>query len=117
MASLFFYLRIYLLKDKTLKEMILMESEVIILGLKPYDFEDPKTKNRVQGATVWVLPFEKDLEVNGFVPVKYSLTTEQYRPLLTASLPAKATLELSFNIATNRVKFNNFSGLEPLSLV
>lgn len=94
-----------------------MNTDVIILGARPYDFEDNQTKKQISGVSVWVLPKETDdLNVNGLLPVKYTLDKEQYKEIAQIPLPAQAELLLSYNITSKRVKFKAFQNIEPIEL-
>lgn len=95
-----------------------MQQEVIILGCKPYDFTDD-TGKRVSGASAWVIPSKvaTDGKSNGFLPAKYSVPADQMQQLVQAKLPAIATLNLSFDLQSNRAKFDSFSNLSPVDFV
>ncbi len=94
-----------------------MDTDVIILGARPYDFEDKQTKKQITGVSVHVLPLDAgDADVNGLIPVKYSLTNEQYKALSFTTLPARAVLTLSYNLSSKRVSFSKFSEIEAIVL-
>lgn len=94
-----------------------MNTDVIILGARPYNFEDNQTKKQISGVSVWVLPKETDdSNVNGLLPVKYALDKEQYKEIAQIPLPAQAELLLSYNITSKRVKFKAFQNIEPIEL-
>lgn len=94
-----------------------MNSKVIILGARPYDFEDQQTKKQVSGVSVWVYPMEERADgVNGVLPVKYSLTKEQYASIAQVQLPVTATLCLGYSVSTKKVTFEKFENLKPLVL-
>lgn len=92
-----------------------MKNKVIILGARPYDFKDDAGKH-VSGVSVWVLPIDETNEqVNGLIPVKYTLTSDEYRSLANTPLPAEADLVLSISVATKKVNFQNFENVKAFS--
>lgn len=95
-----------------------MKNDVLILGARPYDFTDEKTQRQVSGVTVWVLPLvnEDPENVVGLLPVKYSLTSAQYALIARNSLPAKAEMFMTVNIATKKVAFDRFENVEAIDV-
>lgn len=95
-----------------------MQQQVIILGCKPYDFTDDSGK-RVSGASAWVVPtkFANDGKSNGLLPAKYSVPADQMQQLVQVKLPASATLNLNFDLQTNRAKFGSFTDLVPIDFL
>ncbi|MGC4423645.1 hypothetical protein, partial [Streptococcus suis] len=67
-----------------------MKHDVLILGARPYQFNDEKTGNQVAGVSLWVLPLTNEDPTNqvGLLPVKYSLTQAQFAAYAGASFPA-----------------------------
>lgn len=95
-----------------------MKNDVLILGVRPYDFTDEKTGKQVTGVSCWVLPLVNEDPANsvGLLPVKYSLTSTQYSAIAGASLPAVAEMHMQLNIATKRIKFDHFENIQPVDL-
>lgn len=95
-----------------------MKNYVLILGARPYDFTDEKTGNQVAGVSLWVLPLTNEDPTNqvGLLPVKYSLTPEQFAAYAGASFPAMAEMHMQLNIATKRIKFDHFENIQPVDL-
>ena len=64
-----------------------MKNDVLILGARPYDFTDENTGKQIAGVTLWVLPLTNEDSTNqvGLLPVKYSLTPEQFSVIAGAS--------------------------------
>lgn len=95
-----------------------MKNDVLILGARPYDFIDEKTGNQVAGVSLWVLPLTNEGPTNqvGLLPVKYSLSPEQFAAYVGASFPAVAEMHMQLNIATKRIKFDHFENIQPVDL-
>ncbi|MGU8037484.1 hypothetical protein ACS6YX_10270 [Streptococcus suis] len=95
-----------------------MKNSVLILGARPYDFTDEKSGKQITGVTCWVLPLVNDDPTNtvGLLPVKYSLTPQQFAAIAGATLPAMAEMHMELNIATKRIKFDHFSDIQPIDL-
>ena len=87
-----------------------MKNDVLILGARPYDFTDEKTNRQVSGVSVWVLPLVND------EPVKYSLTQAQFALIAQKTLPAKAEMFMTVNIATKKVAFDRFENVEAVDV-
>ncbi|WP_174851499.1 hypothetical protein, partial [Streptococcus suis] len=79
---------------------------------------DEKTGNQVAGVSLWVLPLTNEDPTNqiGLLPVKYSLTQEQFAVIAGASFPAVAEMHMQLNIATKRIKFDHFEKIQPGNL-
>lgn len=95
-----------------------MKNDVLILGARPYDFTDEKTNRQVSGVSVWVLPLVNDEPENvvGLLPVKYSLTSAQFALIAHKSLPAKAEMFMTVNIASKKVAFDHFENIEEVDV-
>ncbi|MGT2757719.1 hypothetical protein [Streptococcus ovuberis] len=95
-----------------------MKNEVLVLGARPYDFIDERTGKQVTGVSCWVLPLINEDPANtvGLLPVKYSLTPEQYAQIAHVKLPAQGEMLMSLNIATKRIKFEKFGELAPVDI-
>lgn len=94
-----------------------MNTDVIVLGVRPYNFEDERTGKQISGASVYVLPLENDdVEVSGLIPAKYTLTMEQFKEIANVSFPARAKMSMTFNLSTKKLRFDRFSNFEPLTL-
>ncbi|EWM60205.1 hypothetical protein [Streptococcus thermophilus] len=95
-----------------------MKNDVLILGARPYDFTDENTGKQISGITLWVLPLTNEDPSNqvGLLPVKYSLTSEQFSVIAGASFPAVAEMHMQLNIATKRIKFDHFENIQPVDL-
>ncbi|MGT2801024.1 hypothetical protein [Streptococcus marmotae] len=95
-----------------------MKNEVIILGARPYDFTDERTGKQITGVSCHVLPLTNvdPLNTSGLIPVKYSLTPEQFAEIAQTPLPARAKMHMTVNIATKKVSFEKFSDVAVLDL-
>lgn len=95
-----------------------MKNDVLILGARPYDFMDDKSGKQITGVSCWVLPLKNEDPANivGLIPVKYSLTSEQFVSIAGVSLPAVAEMHMELNIATKRIRFNHFENIQPVDL-
>ena len=95
-----------------------MKNDVLILGARPYDFTDENTGKQIAGVTLWVLPLTNEDSTNqvGLLPVKYSLTPEQFSVIAGASFPAVAEMQMQLNIAPKRIKFDHFENIQPVDL-
>lgn len=95
-----------------------MTNEVLILGARPYDFVDEKTGKQISGVSCHVLPLINEDPANtaGLIPVKYSLTKEQYAAIAQTKLPARAEMHMIVNIASKRVAFDKFTDLIPVDI-
>ncbi|HFI0677705.1 TPA: hypothetical protein ACGO16_002037 [Streptococcus suis] len=95
-----------------------MKNDVLILGARPYDFTDENTGKQIAGVSLWVLPLTNEDPTNqvGLLPVKYSLTPEQFAVIAGASFPAVAEMHMQLNIATKRIKFDHFENIQPVDL-
>lgn len=93
-----------------------MKHNIILLGLKPYDFTDDKG-NRIAGASAWVLPLEEGKNTQGLIPIKYSIPLEEVQKLSQVQLPASGTLHLAFDLLTSKARFSSFSDLNTISLM
>ncbi|NQI65421.1 hypothetical protein HO595_10935 [Streptococcus suis] len=52
----------------------------------------------------------------GLLPVKYSLTPEQFSLIANSTFPAVAEMHMQLNIATKRIKFDHFENIQPVDL-
>lgn len=93
-----------------------MEHEVILLGLKPYDFTDDRGKH-IAGASAWVLPTTSQRDSHGLLPIKYSIPQDHVAFLAQQKLPASAILHLDFDLNTGKARYSSFSNLAPCDLV
>lgn len=89
-----------------------MKNDVLILGARPYDFTDDSGR-QITGVSVWVLPLRNEDPENtiGLLPVKYSLTQEQYRLIAAKPLPARAEMHMTVNLASKKVGFEKFDNV------
>lgn len=90
---------------------------VIVLGVKPYDFEDEQTGQRKIGATVHFLAPDQDEGSNGalgYIPKKTSVSMEVYERMKELQYPFEAEVVLE-NVFTSRGVRARVSSFEYLA--
>jgi hypothetical protein len=94
-----------------------MKNDVLILGARPYDFTNDNGR-QITGVSVWVLPLRNEDPENtvGLLPVKYSLTQEQFRLIAAKPFPARAEMTMTVNLASKKVSFDKFENVTPVDM-
>lgn len=95
-----------------------MKNNVLILGARPYDFTDEKTGRQITGVSVYVLPMVNEDPANtvGLLPVKYSLTAQQFAEIAHYSFPASADMEMKASISSKKVTFDKFVNVKSIDI-
>lgn len=76
--------------------------KVIVLGVKPYDFKDEETGQRVIGAKVhFIVPDQEDQNAVGYIPKSTPISIEVYERMKQLQYPFEAEVVLE-NVFTSR---------------
>lgn len=95
------------------------EIPVVILGVKPYSFENEQ-KQKLEGVTVHYYstqPKGVNVKHTGFIPAKCSVPTDQLGYLEKLKFPASARAIYTIDLANNRnpIKITGFLESEAIT--